>query len=52
MKKKLILDPDSLKVESFAAVAKPEERGTVVGHIVTQEPTCKLNSCAPWYCPI
>jgi hypothetical protein len=51
MKKKLRLHPDSLTVESFAAAPGREERGTVVGLIVTVSPTCKLDSCAPWICP-
>lgn len=39
--KKLILDVDTLRIESFAAEEAPrEEAGTVHGHQATRRPTC------------
>ena len=42
--KKLALDTDMLRVESFPTANVPTERGTVEAHAVTQIKTC-ANTC-------
>jgi len=50
--KKLLLDPDALRVESFpTAEAERGDRGTVRAHFATQGHTCVLETaCAGRSC--
>lgn len=48
--KKLKLDADALKVDSFPAVAADEGIGAVHGHLVPTNPWCAANSYKS-YCP-
>jgi hypothetical protein len=47
--KKLRLDPDALRVETFAAAPSAEVRGTVVGHLPETHPrACPFTQ--NWWC--
>ena len=45
--RKLMLDPDALRVESFHADAEPEARGTVRGAEATLDTDCQTCE-SPW----
>jgi hypothetical protein len=45
--KKLSLNPDQLRVESFATQAVPDGRGTVAAHAGTVG-TCPVPTAQPW----
>ncbi len=48
--KKLRLEVEELRIESFQTDAPAEERGTVAGHMITQgAETCY--HCTRWSCP-
>lgn len=45
--RKLVLDPDALRVESFPVAAEPEARGTVRGAAATLDTDCQTWE-SPW----